>query len=447
MPGEESSNKQGVAPQGLKPKNDARAGRSPRARQGTVADKRQEQPLLADGEDRDTDEASLANKEFAKLMQEVKAGKSLAAPARDGSRPRTLRQSHADSARQLSAPDAGRLGNGSRSRDLSATSSTTGADADDDSSSSSAAASPASEALSANRHISGADVADMLEAAPAGPAVLKITGSTRSTPPPRGPQQKSPPPPPETKKQRQNRRKAEERKAVRAEAEAERRALLEKQLRTAREAEGRPARNGVASASRPADAASVWSKAGGVPSPPAGDAAASAHANLMDQTQMLDTFDPDNGAEHVTDGTPSAAKGAPQTTTASPAWGRGLPSEEDQLRMIQELDDAAGWNTVPKGKKGKKAMKTPDGRTTGPDTSDSEGRAEHAPKVINGSGDGNTATGASSLPIAAPQQQSSGSGSGSGSNGVSSGAGTNHLFTNGGFTTQKHPGDSEWAVL
>lgn len=311
---------------------------------GKEAGPAQERPGRYD----DEDEADASNKDFAKQMMGLKVGHNLQPAGREGSRPRAAGAARADSsAKHLSVTSHG--ANGSSSQDLSANSSTTGGDADDDLS---PAVSPQLAATSNGQHVSGADISDMLEAPSAGPSVLRIVESNRPQAPARAQQQK-PAAAQETKKQRQNRRKAEEKKAVRIEAEQERRVLLEKQLRTAREAEGRPARNGLASSRPPV--ASPWSTSG----PPAVNGNSTAGAGVMDQNPLLDTFGPaetqNGGRVSKRTEVPSGADSIDSSgTRTSSIWDRDLPSEEDQLRMIQEMEDGAGWNTVAKGRKSKK---------------------------------------------------------------------------------------------
>lgn len=380
-----------------------------------------EQSRIATREEED--EASMTNQEFAKQMVDLKAGKDLAAPGRSESRHQTKGRSHPHgSGKRLSV--AGLAANGSGSRELSANSSTTGGDADDDLS---PAVSPNLVASSTGQYVSGGDVSDMLEPAPARASVLKITESTRPTGPAR-PQQRKPVEPAETKKQRQNRQKAEEKKAARAEAEADRRVLLEKQLRTAREAEGRPARNGMGSSTAP-PAPSVWATAG----PPLPNGGGENGRGMSGPAPLLDTFDPEDGVHAGDSGRPAAASMSASMdssgTRTSSIWDRDLPSEEDQMRMIQELDDSAGWNTVPKGRKGKKARNDSENFET-------EARAGQV-STVNGSSHPAPFTSG----ISGPKPGNSTS-----SDEAHAGADTGYKGLNGN-TGYSHPADSDWAVL
>ena len=141
-------------------------------------------------------------------------------------------------------------------------------------------------------------------------------------------------------------------KAAREEDEKVRRVLLEKQLRTAREAEGRPAKNGLAQAKAPVD--SAWT----IPKTPS-DGKTTVAKPAVTPVALLDTFQSDhsNNGVHVKDST---------------NWERDLPSEEEQMRMINESTDV-GWSTVAKGKKGKKTGNgtlVGNGSTTGNESSE-----------------------------------------------------------------------------
>lgn len=199
-------------------------------------------------------------------------------------------------------------------------SSTTGADADDD----------LSSAESPNVNASARDVSDMLEAPPPGASVLRVTGSVDDQPKKQKPQSFKPV---ETKKQRQQKAKNEARKAQVQEAEEQRRKLLEKQLHSARESERREAAK-----SQPAIPTNAWQTKGnavnGVPK--------AAEVPKMD---LLDTFG---------DEAPSAA---PSTTSPSKKWAQGLPSEDEQMRMLGAANGQDEWTTVSSRKLKKKGAK------------------------------------------------------------------------------------------
>ena len=285
-------------------------------------------------EDGDAAEELLDNKEFAKQLAGLKAGINLSPPPRIGQRQnqRTVKTSQID---------------GVNKNAISTASSTTGADGDDDLSPHTSPELVATTMRPNNR----VDVSDMLEAPTRGPSVLRILPSTE---PPRTQNAKVQKlqMPTETKKQRQNRRKTEEMKAAREEDEKVRRVLLEKQLRTAREAEGRPAKNGLSQAKPPVD--SAWT----IPKTPS-DGRTTVTKAAVTPVALLDTFQSDhsNNGVHVKDST---------------NWERDLPSEEEQMRMINESTDV-GWSTVAKGKKGKKTGNgtlVGNGSTTGNESSE-----------------------------------------------------------------------------
>ncbi|KAI9796482.1 MAG: hypothetical protein M1833_006150 [Piccolia ochrophora] len=300
----------------------------------------------------DKAEEALSNKEFAQHLAGLKSGSSLAPPSKSEGRQRTLKQSRVDSSSShLSVAESPRQDVNSQT--VSATSSTTGGDADDDLS---PAISPALGATFSGSAAPSGDVSDMLEAPAKGPSILRVTESSQPARAPR-PQQQKAPVVQETKKQRQNRRKAEEKKASREQDEKERRVLLEKQLRTAREAEGRPAKNGQATSKAPP---SAWaSKINGL----VGDATEKVKSTLSTDAPLLDTFNPTEKDRT----TPSESK---------KPWERDLPSEEEQMRIINEMDPDAGWSTVPKGKRNKKKTTPVEGSLASNESSDTDKRGE-----------------------------------------------------------------------
>ncbi|KAI9842995.1 MAG: hypothetical protein M1838_002897 [Thelocarpon superellum] len=298
-------------------------------------------------DDGDVAKETLDNKEFARQLSVLKTGTILPAPLKTGGRVKTTKQARANAdAARLSVAESS--GTSFGSQNASTPSSTTGADADDDLS---PALSPAFGASSAGQSVT-AEIADMLEAPAPGPAILRLTEPTQSSRPSK-PVPKKTAPVEETKKQRQNRRKAEERKLAREEDEKQRRVLLEKQLRTAREAEGRPAKNGLLSAKVPAS--SAWSSTQG---PPNGNHVRAALSSTASNAPLLDTFVPEAVPAPRPNGTANGATNGlkPAEAPTGRIWDRDLPSEEEQMRMIQEMNDG-GWSTVPKGKKSKSKSK------------------------------------------------------------------------------------------
>lgn len=277
----------------------------------------------------DAHEGDIDNREFAKQMSGLKTGTPLA--TKDGTRGQTKRQGKQAELPLNSFNALSPHANGaSSSKNLSNGSSTTGADADDD-------LSPvASPQFGAEQTSTSGDISDMLEAPARGPSVLRLTGleEPKRQPKPQKPVQEA-----ETKKQRQNRRKNEEKKLAREQAEKDRRVLLEKQLRTAREAEGRPVKNGLAAP----PATNAWSK------PSANVTKPQQAPSTVTNDQLLDTFD-DNAAA-----VPDRSNGAQDVSAADrKAWPNEVPSEEEQLRLLSEMDGSGGWNTVSKGGRKKK---------------------------------------------------------------------------------------------
>ena len=276
---------------------------------GDPTSKSREEPMQ--GPD---DEEDLDNKTFAQQMTGMRTGASLAkefeVPHKSK---RQIPQEH------LNTPVL--------SPDMSHTGSTTGAEADDDTSS---AASPDLGAAKA-----AGDVSDMLEAPGKGPSVIRLTGLPEEKKRVHKPKVEEPA---ETKKQRQRRRQKEELKELRAETEKERRVKLENQLRSARIAEGRPAKNGLASTQSPVP--SVWTQ--------------TANGNVInapsDNVALLDTFD--NNETQKQKIAPKVRQDHNESTPEK-AWEQEYRSEEEQMRLLNEID-GDGWNTVEKGGKAKK---------------------------------------------------------------------------------------------
>jgi hypothetical protein len=266
---------------------------------------------------------------WARELQKKKEGTKLAAPTRAATRQKTVKQSSAN-----------------RKADELSIESSAGGDADNDlSPAQSPAQSPALNGHSNDETPSGKDVSDMLEPAAPGPAVLKLTESTnpKANKPKQQPKKAVEQ---DTKKQRQNKKKAEDAKAQREADEKERRILLEKQRRIAREAEGRPAKNGLGIQAAPAN--NAWKASNHI----------TTAAVPATNAQLLDTF--------ANDDTTTTGSTAPTSVSSSPVqqskkkWYNGtIPSEEDQIRQLEEEDPNA-WSTVT-SKKGKKTNKETNG--------------------------------------------------------------------------------------
>lgn len=187
----------------------------------------------------------------------------------------------------------------------------------------------------------------MLEQPSAGPSVLKITEPANPSQPKKSKQPASFEAV-ETKKQRQNRKKAEAAKQAREEDEKERKALMEKQRRTAREAEGRAAKDGSTFMATKAPAESAWV------APTNGTS--SNDSKPAEKVQLLDTYEPAKKASKPA-AAPANETQYSESELAGSDWQKNyssLPSEEEQERIaIEESDE---WQTVKaKTKERKKA--------------------------------------------------------------------------------------------
>lgn len=271
------------------------------------------------------------NKEFARQLTSVKAGTSLTNTSKAVKPPKTVKQSRLNGV-EHGAPHPAV----SDTKDSSGDSSTTGADADDDTS---ATSSP--EFGATRRGETG--VSDLLEAPAPGPSVLRLTESTKPQRS-RTPKQSKATEAQETKKQRQRKVKKEAEKAAQEHAEKERRVLLEKQLRTAREARGEPAKNGVPVPAPPKS--NAWAKPANDKETSSAQMGEASRSNIP----LLDTFD---RAPELVNGTEQHAemKRDPESSVSdSKLSDVNWPSEEEQMRMLDELEGSGSWQTV-NGKK------------------------------------------------------------------------------------------------
>jgi hypothetical protein len=280
---------------------------------------------------------SLDNREFAKQLSKAKEGAKFDSK-KEGTKQRekTVKQSKANKPKAAPAPEA-----------VISAPSSNGADADDDESP--AAQSPES------RPVDVSGVSDMLEPTTStGPSVLRLTDTESKTQKKQNASKN--PEPAETKKQRQNRKKAEAAKAAREDAEQERKALEEKQRRTARIAEGRAAKDGSEFMAAVNGNKSAWDGTNGTNGAAAKKEDASAYA-------PLDTFEKPAQNKAIEKSAPKSApapkKEAPKkevVTQLESSWISALPSEEEQMEMLKEESDE--WNTV-KTKSSKKSKKAP----------------------------------------------------------------------------------------
>lgn len=287
------------------------------------------------------------NNEFARQYATAKSGTKFEAAKKDEKRQKSIKQSRA---REIDAAQA--QAQAQTQTKTSAPSSTTG-DADDDLSEANSPVVPAADSR---------DVSDMLEQTSPGPSVLRLTDTDAVKQKPKKEKKLEVV---ETKKQRQNRKKAEAAKAQRAEDELERKKLEEAQRRQSRIAEGRAAKDG--SAFMAANKDNAWN-----PKPTNGDASAS--------VQPLDTYEekPAAAAPKPTAAAPKPAAAAPAKQTSG-TWMSSMPSEEEQLKMIQ---DEEAWNEVTSKKK---KSKQPVADSPAASTPAENGVSTSAPKApVNG---------------------------------------------------------------
>ena len=331
------------------------------------------------------EEADFSNKDFAHQMAQAQAGTQLKPVAKQAP---SKKERRANKILQV-AQDT------SDSPDLSAAPS--GAEADDDMS---PVGSPPMAPINGT---SSRNVTDMLEQRAAGPSVLRLTdpkgtiGQTKSKPTQKHVEVA------ETKKQRQARQKREEQKRLNDEAETTRKALMEKQMKIARMAEGTSAQQ---KANKP-PASNVWAQKAGntntnVPSAPVGQ------APLFDTFESPEMDNPNNAESIKTatisditnghaaiDGTVNTVKQSlgtgrtealaastrengidPGSSTQSNAsWADDLPSEEEQMRALQQED---AWTTVSKKDK-KKGAKDSVSEANAPEPSKQDAPIRKAP--------------------------------------------------------------------
>ncbi|VBB72666.1 Putative protein of unknown function [Podospora comata] len=286
----------------------------------------------------DSSDDEVDNREFARQLASIKQGTNLNATKKaDEKRQKSVKQSRAQV-----------IDEKPKEPKVSAPSSTAGVDADDDASS---AASPAVTPADAG------DVSDMLEPKSSGPSVLRLTDTEKVKP--KKEKKAKEPEKTETKKQRQNRRKKELEQEQRQEDERQRKVAEEAQRRQARIAEGRAAKDGSEFTNK-AVKESVWT-AGKTESKPTNGQTA--------PVQPLDTFDTDSYTDvSIPTQTDSTSKASTAKQAGAPNnWIASLPSEEEQMKMIE---DEEAWNTVPS----KKSKKKKTAEATSP--ADSAGESE-----------------------------------------------------------------------
>lgn len=319
------------------------------------------------GTENDIAEADdMDNEEFARQLSGLKTGTSLKKPVTQNETKKSRKQGKRNETVPQPMNGSALKTNGvASSEKMSTASSTTGADADDDLSPAMSPEIRATQAITP----SSTDVSDMLEPAAKGPSILRIIEPANPQPV-RQPKVQKAAPEPETKKQRQNRQKNEEKKAKREQDEKERRAMLEKQLRTVREAEGRPAKNGLGSSKIPST--NVWSKPANTATDPVGPVTKQSSDSLLD---TLEDVPPTAANPRSSNG------GVNGTSVDEKVWGNDMPSEEEQMRMITEMDSDNTWSTVVKGGKTKKRSPP----TTTADKGSTGNRKKETPSVSSAS--------------------------------------------------------------
>ncbi len=321
---------------------------------------------------RDEDD-EMSNRDFAQQLAKAQVGTKLDKQAGPKERGRTVKQGKAFESR---SPSAEISSNGGR-------------DGDDDIS---PVESPPSGPVSTAPTSRAGDVADMLEAPAAKPATLRLTDIPETKPK----TQKRESEQALNKKQRQRQKAREEAKRQIDEAERQRKALQEKQLKGARTAAGTS--NQTKSTSF-APSANVWRKETPASQQPAPlldtlDPAQTPKANgqavttqpLSNITNGVDV----NAAKHKVGGNRVSALGA--STRERPELGRGASwadevNDEEQTRWEEELVQEDKWEAVTSKKAKKRTKKDTD---TSSETSSSvaqpkqNGRAnEPQPERVN----------------------------------------------------------------
>ncbi|KAK4181673.1 hypothetical protein QBC36DRAFT_39706 [Triangularia setosa] len=304
----------------------------------------------------DSSDDEVDNREFARQLASIKQGTNLNATKKaDEKRQKSVKQSRAQA-----------IDEKPKESKVSAPSSTAGVDADDDASS---AASPEVKPADAG------DVSDMLEPKASGPSVLRLTDTEKVKPKEKKAKE---PEKTETKKQRQNRRKKELEQEQRQEDERQRKVAEEAQRRQARIAEGRAAKDGSEFTNK-AIKESVWA---------AGNSTKTETKPTNGQiapVQPLDTFDTDSYTDvSIPQQTDSASKVATAKQASAPSnWIASLPSEEEQMKMIE---DEEAWNTVPSKKSKKKKTEATSATESAGESEPVTAKAQSAPKprAVNG---------------------------------------------------------------
>ncbi|EFR01575.1 hypothetical protein MGYG_04578 [Nannizzia gypsea CBS 118893] len=273
------------------------------------------------------------NYEFAKQFSKARNGTPLAAKAKPGAGTKIKKQQQAKQQKPQQQEQQALTNGDSHANHVStAASSTTGADADDDMS-----------PINSPRVKPAGDVTDMLEEPAPAASVLRLTGDLEDAQNGKKKKQQNSFKSVETKKQRQARRKREEKNEMVKQAEKARRAMVENQMHTAREYERQQAKS--TASSPPANA---WKP---VPAlSPATNGNTNGNGTSTKQPSvmpLLDTFEPTPAQPTPT-----------QTGSGKKPWIKDLPSEEEQMRMLNTRSSENEWTTVSNRKKEKRSKGT-----------------------------------------------------------------------------------------
>lgn len=308
--------------------NKAGPQKAPKKKTQQVIKAEREEQAFTTGRADEADDATeeINNREFARQLQNAKAGTVIASKSQAAGRPKSVKQTRAQE-----KPVAE-----TSSDNATAPSSTTGGDADDDES---PLNSPELAATAVDGPVGSSDISDMLEKPAAGPSVLKINAPTNPVPVKKAKAQAAPAVV-EGKQQKKNKKKAEQAKAAKEQAEAERKEKLEKQLKTARIAEGRAAKDGSSFMAAQAPSSTAWTG-------PAAKANGDKNGANTSNVELLDTYESSssNAAATVPEGVYSQSQ----------VHGTGILTEEEALAVA--MKESENWEVVKTKEKKTRAKK------------------------------------------------------------------------------------------
>ncbi|EZG10647.1 hypothetical protein H106_00682 [Trichophyton rubrum CBS 735.88] len=268
------------------------------------------------------------NYEFAKQFSKARNGTPLAAKPKPGTSTKPKKQAKQQKTQQQEQQPQTN-GDPHANHVSTAASSTTGADADDDMS-----------PINSPRVKPAGDVTDMLEDPAPAASVLRLTGDMEDVQNGKKKKQQNSFKSVETKKQRQARRKREEKNEMVKQAERARRAMVENQMHTAREYERQQAKSTVSPSS-----ANAWASRSNLTPTTNGNTSSNGTSTKPPSAMpLLDTFEPAPAQP-----TPTQAGGERKP------WTKDLPSEEEQMRMLNSLSSENEWTTVSNRKKEKRS--------------------------------------------------------------------------------------------